>query len=155
MTATREADPEQRCVLTNTEWILHDVAQVTEALKWSRLVGTGGICRAVGWGSTFINVCRRMGLIQNGGCWEWMQHPWIYSSISSYNYLYTEYVSNHISTPRGLPVCVPEQWYRMHTIFMGCYFCKFCESVKVREIKIAKILTISQGNMHVGKALNG
>ena len=40
-------------------------------------------------------------------------------------------------------------------IFMGCYFCKFCESVKVREIKIAKILTISQGNMHVGKALNG
>ena len=35
------------------------------------------------------------------------------------------------------------------------YFREFRESVEVSEIKFAKLLTISQGNMHVRKALNG
>ena len=36
-------------------------------------------------------------------------------------------------------------------IFAGCYFCKFCESVEVCEIKIAKIHIIFQGNIHEKK----
>ena len=45
--------------------------------------------------------------------------------------------------------------YTVHIqIFAGRYFHEFCQSMKVREIKITKILTISQGDMHVRKALN-
>ena len=39
-------------------------------------------------------------------------------------------------------------------IFAGRYFHEFRESVEVREIIIVKILTISQGNIHVQKVIN-